>query len=510
VTVLSSTGDPVSGRVVSLALASTSPSTTADISGSPATTDANGKATFTVQDSVAESVTVTATDTTDTLPITQTATIAFQAPAPSATASNISAGATTAVADGQTQTPITVVITDQFGNPLAGKTVTMAETPSGNVQVHPINDGADPGVTSNLGVVQFESEDSAAETVTYTATDTTDNVELAGNVVITYTAGPADPNAITSAVAANPVNPPADGTTPTTLTVTMTDEFGNPVQGVSVKVAALNGKSVITPASAMTGSDGTANFTATDATAEVVTYQATDVTDSNSVLTTEAVVTFGNPPAPPPIPSFSSVVVTPSSVPADGVTTSTISVLLYDGNGNAVPGKTVTLIPSGGSSTVTTVQGTSTTGGSALFTVTDTSAESVTYTAEDTTDSVNLSNMPVTVQFTTAGKTTSTSTTTTTGSSTTTTTAAGDGTTTTTTGASPTTTTTTTTTSAPASTAAASDDSGNTGSGSSSGGSGSSLAFTGVSAVVPWLAGLGFAFIGIGSLGRRRAKAVAS
>jgi hypothetical protein len=504
VTLLSSGGDPVSGKDVSLAASST----TAAISGSPSLTDNNGKVTFTVTDTVAESVTVTATDITDTLPITQTATVAFQTPVPSATASQISAGATTAIADGQTQTQITVVITDQFGDPLSGKTVQVQGTPSGNVLVHPISDGgASPGITNSQGGAQFEANDTAAESVTFTATDTTDNVVLTGNVTINYTAGPADPNASTSVVAASPVNPPADGTTPTTLTVTMTDEFGNPVKGVTVKVTALNGNSSITPASGMTGTDGTANFTATDATAEVVTYQATDVTDSNTVLTTEAVVTFGNPPAPPPVPSFSSVVVTPSTVPADGVSTSTISVLLYDGNGDAVPGKTVTLVPSGGSSKMTTVQGTSTTSGSALFTVTDTTAESVTYTAEDTTDSLNLANMAVTVQFTSAGTTTSTSTTTTTGSSTTTTTTtAAGGATTTTTGASPT----TTTSSPDAATAAASDDSGDTGSGSSSGGSGSSLAFTGVSSLVPWLAGVGFVFIGIGSLGRRRAKAVAS
>ena len=90
----------------------------------------------------------------------------------------------------------------------------------------------------------------------------------------------------------------------------------------------------------------------TDSTAEVVTYQATDVTDSNAVFVAEAVVTFGNPPTPPAVASFCSVVVTPSSVPADGTTAATISVLLYDGNADPLAGKTVTLTESGGGSTV--------------------------------------------------------------------------------------------------------------------------------------------------------------
>ncbi len=253
---------------------------------------------------------------------------------------------------------------------------------------------------------------------------------------------------------------------------------------------------------ATTNASGVATFTATDATAEVVTFQASiTVAGVSTPLTSEGVVTFGNPPVPPPVAQFCSVVATPTTVPADGNTSATISVLLYNGAGDAVPGKTVTLTPSGGNSTVTAVNATTTNTGDALFTVTDTTAESVTYTAEDTTDGVNLPLLPATVQFTAASGTTTTTSTTTT----TTTSATGSSTTTTSTTA-PSSTTTTTSGSGVATAAGDTSSDGGSGASSGDGGGSSSLAFTGVSPLLFWFAGLGALMTGIGTLGRRRLK----
>jgi hypothetical protein len=73
---------------------------------------------------------------------------------------------------------------------------------------------------------------------------------------------------------------------------------------------------------------------------------------------------------------------------ADGSTTSAITVTLKDANNNLVSGKTVTLAQGAGHSTITTVNGTTNGSGQASFTVKDSTAEAVTYTATDTTDSV--------------------------------------------------------------------------------------------------------------------------
>ena len=87
---------------------------------------------------------------------------------------------------------------------------------------------------------------------------------------------------------------------------------------------------------------------------------------------------------------------------ADGTQTATVSVLLYDGDGDPVAGKTVTLTASGGASKLTTVNGTSDDSGLAAFTVSDSTAESVTYTADDVSDNIDLTALPVTVTFSAA------------------------------------------------------------------------------------------------------------
>jgi hypothetical protein len=483
VTLLTPSNSPVAGRTVTL----TSPSGTAVIgASSPAVTGANGQVSFSVTDTVAESVTLTATDTTDGVTLTSKPTVVFSSGAPSASASTMTASATTSPADGETQTLITVTMTDQFGSPLAGKTVTLQGAPGGNIQTHPIPVGSStPGVTDSSGIAEFEADDSVAESVTFTATDTTDNVVLTKTVSITYTAGPADPAGLGTTVTVNPANPAADGKTPSTVTVTLADYFSNPVSGKTITLKALNGSSTITTVSGVTNQTGQATFTVTDSAAEVVTYQATDVTDSNTVLDAEGVVTFGNPPAPPPTAADCSVTVSPSSLPADGKQTATVSVLLDDDSGDPVSGKTVTLTAASGGSTVTATNATTDDTGTATFAVSDTTAEVVKYTAEDMSDSLTLTAIPVTITFTAAAAT-STSTTTTS------TTTPASGTTTTTTTPSPVVSSGTTGSGFTGTT-------GNTGAGSSA-----ALASTGSPALLPWLIGAGALFMLIGAVGRRR------
>ncbi len=512
VTLLTSTSAPVSGKTVTLS----SPSSTvtiapqgSDVSGS------NGQVIFNVHDSVAESATFAATDTTDdNLQLTQSATVLFQTSAPSGTASTMTETPATLPADGSSQAVIAVTMTDQFGNPLAGKTVQLSANPSGSVQFRPVAVGGTgtPGVTNAAGLADFEADDTTAETVTFTAKDTTDGVTLTDTVSATFTAGSADGNQ--STVTSSPSNVPSDGKTASTVTVTLLDHFLNPVEGKTISLSALNGSSVITPVNDVTGANGEATFDVTDDVAEVVSYTATDTTDTLPLSAT-GLVTFGNPPVPPPALADSAIVSNQMTVPADGSSSATITVLLYDATGDVVPGKIISLAPSGGSSTITALTGatglggskhaatavTGTTGsnGEAQFSVTDTTAESVTYTATDTTDNMPLTGLSVTVSFSGAAGATTTTTTTTTTSPTTSTTA------TTVAGGTSTTTTSTPTsvTVVPASTS--SGDSGSTGgtTGESSTSTGAALAFTGAPSLLPWLLGLGSLLLAIGTLGRR-------
>ncbi|MHB8728390.1 MAG: DUF6701 domain-containing protein [Sulfuricaulis sp.] len=88
--------------------------------------------------------------------------------------------------------------------------------------------------------------------------------------------------------------------------------------------------------------------------------------------------------------TISSLVANPTSVANDGVSTSTITATLKDTAGNPVVGKTITLTAGSGSSIITTVNGTTDINGQATFTVKDSVAETVTYTARDSTDGITI------------------------------------------------------------------------------------------------------------------------
>jgi hypothetical protein len=517
VTLLTAGSTPVPNKSVTL-----SPSGAATYLGIPSgtttsVTDSTGQAKFTVTDLTAESVTITATDTTDTLPITATATVVFSLPPPptiSPTASTVTVSSSPAPADGFSQALISVTVTNTAGQPVAGVMVTVTGNPSTSVLIEPSTSDQVPGVTDSSGGVHFSARDTVAETVTVSAvagvTATSTGVPLSTQPTITFTAGTAD--AGQSTVAASPLNVAADGTAASTVTVTLTDHSNNGIVGKTITLMPSGGSSVIAPPMATTDTHGVATFSVTDAKTEVVTYTATDTSDALPLFQL-ATVTFGTPPPVIPAQGDSTAVTNASSVAGDGTTAATIKVELRDANGMPVTGKTVALSASGGSSVITVsaatpfivtpkatpgvrpraASGSTTTStnsnGNAYFDVTDKTAEVVTYTATDTTDSTaSLAGWTVAVTFTAATATTST---------------------TTTTPAS--TTTTTTAPTAPASGASGgatptdTSSSGTSGSGSSGSGSGSgpSLAFTGAPGALPWLFGLGFLCLLLGTFGRR-------
>ena len=275
VTLLNGSGTPIPGKAVSLQ--PTAPDATLTIGG-PQTTDVNGVASFSVRDTVTETVTLQATDTTDSITIQQEPSVTFAAAGPSASSSNMTAAATSVPADGETLTLITVTLNDQFDNPISGKTISLAGSPNGNVQVHPIAiGGSTPGVTNASGQAQFETDDTVAETVTFTATDTSDNnLVLSKTASITFTAGSAGSHG---------ARVDGDGVAgePAGRRVHAVDRHGDP-GGLLLEprgradhhAGGANGSSKVSPSSGVTGATGQATFSVTDSTAEVVTYQATD------------------------------------------------------------------------------------------------------------------------------------------------------------------------------------------------------------------------------------------
>jgi hypothetical protein len=192
------------------------------------------------------------------------------------------------------------------------------------------------------------------------------------------------------------VVPPAtvldNGTAYSTITVTLLDASGNPVAGKTVALSQGAGtRSTISAASGLSNANGVVTFTVRDTFAETVTYTAIDTTDGVVVTQTAAVIFQGGTV----VTSRSTVTANPGTVTADGVSYSVITVTLEDTNRYPVSGKTVMLTAGSGASVISVggVPGNSTTtnaSGQAIFTVTDTTAQAVTYTAHDTTDSINL------------------------------------------------------------------------------------------------------------------------
>jgi hypothetical protein len=204
-------------------------------------------------------------------------------------------------------------------------------------------------------------------------------------------------------VVASNLNPPSDGTTPTDLTVTLTDEFGNPVAGKTISLAALplGNSAVIKTVNSVTNSEGKAAFTATDATGEVVTFQATDVTDGDVAFTSAAVVTFGTPStAPVPSATTSDVVLSRTLSPADGRTQTLVIVTVNDQFDNPVVGNVVELQGTGsvrtqGIAVDGAAPGITDSSGIAEFVATDTVAEIVTYRVLDSSTGFYLADQPM-------------------------------------------------------------------------------------------------------------------
>ncbi len=176
---------------------------------------------------------------------------------------------------------------------------------------------------------------------------------------------------------------PADATSSASVVVTLRDAGGNLVGGKSVSLAATAGSSVvISPPSAVTSPlNGSVVFTITDTTPEQFTLTAKDTTD-NVTLAQTADAKFAVPTA-----ASAGIMAFPTTVAADGVSTTTITVTLHDALGHPTPGKVVTLAQGEGRSVITSPDPAVTdANGQIAFTATDRFEEVVTYIATDVTD----------------------------------------------------------------------------------------------------------------------------
>jgi hypothetical protein len=198
--------------------------------------------------------------------------------------------------------------------------------------------------------------------------------------------GPVDANV--STVDAYQGSVGADGLSYSTITVTLRDSNSIPVSGKTVSLAKTSGPGtpVINTVSGTTDGGGKAVFTVTSTTAGTNVFTATDVTDGNLVITDTATVNFlaGSVANA----NTSTVIAAPTSVLANGVATSTVTVTLKNATNGPVSGKTVTLAKVSGPGTpiINTISGTSDGNGQASFTVASAAAGVYVFSATDATD----------------------------------------------------------------------------------------------------------------------------
>ena len=181
---------------------------------------------------------------------------------------------------------------------------------------------------------------------------------------------------------------PSDGSSEGLVSVDLRDANGLAVPDKTVTLTPVNGSAVVTPASQSTDENGTAIFTVTDTVPETVNLTATDTTDGIA-LSTQPALPFGPPPA-----TAGGISANPSSVANDGTSAADITVTLQNAKGQGAEGKTITLSDGATDAQITptgATPGVTNSSGVATFTATDTQAETVTFTAVDTTDG----NLPV-------------------------------------------------------------------------------------------------------------------
>ncbi len=342
----------------------------ATIQGSNLGVTTAGVATFTVSSSTIQTVEYGAIAAGDN--VTATTSVMFIPQTMDPLQSTITVSPLEVVANGVSYATVTVTLRDGDGYLIPGMAVSVIG--STTVMVEELNNG----LTNSDGEAFFRVRRATpAAGVVFSAFTGPENVDPVGPTddAVNFIAPVV--NAGSSTVVANPTSVAANGIAFSTVTVTLFDQVGVPMQGVNVSLAGDgNAATDIGPASGPSNSNGEVTFAVRRTAAGAVTFFAT----ANSVeITDTAQVTFTQP-APSGILSF--LTASPHAVEADGTDSSVITVRVVDSSGVAIAGVTdITLSQGGGSSVISAISGPTNASGEATFTVTNTTVEEVTYTA---------------------------------------------------------------------------------------------------------------------------------
>ena len=297
--------------------------------------DASGVSICTMTSTKAEVKTLRITN-----PVTKTgSTVTFIAGSPSATASTIS-GTGPVLANGVAVSTITIVIKDAFNNVIAGTTPTFSATNTGSGNTQTACSVTDATGTSTCTLKSTKAETKTPAIVTPVAKSGTGIVFTAGAAVA----------ANSTITGTSPVNP--DGISTSTVTITLKDANNNNVSGIVPTFSATGTNNVYGTCSSSTAA-GTSTCTLASTTAEVKTLSI-----STPVTKAGGTVTFQSGSA---VAANSSISGT-TTITANGVATSTVTITLKDSANAPVVAIVPTFTASGTNNTYNTCSATNSSG----------------------------------------------------------------------------------------------------------------------------------------------------
>jgi len=187
-------------------------------------------------------------------------------------------------ADGSSIAGVSAIAFDANFNIVAGQGVTL--TP--NAGSHATITSLDASSSVSNGAARFTVADTVAETVTLTARVGGNPIARTAQVV--FVGAPA----ASGGMVAMPNTQSADGSSTSTVTVSLQDQQNRATPGKLVRLAQ-SGNSVILGSNPRpTDVNGEAQFDVTDQVQETVVYTATDVSDNNLIVPVTASVDFSN------------------------------------------------------------------------------------------------------------------------------------------------------------------------------------------------------------------------
>lgn len=307
-------------------------------------TNAAGQLDGTVRSLYEQTITLKAYDVTDDITVTQTAEVSFSSVDPGL--SSIEVSPHTLVADGVSTSTVTVTLRNLAVGPLAGKSVLIEAECSGcslggGRSIGPV----EIGPTGADGTAATTITSSDVEIVTISAIG--DGIPLDDTAQITFTVGPVDVDA--SQLTGSPTTVVADGVSYASLAATLVDSYGHPVPGKTVHIRSTGTGLVMNQSGSTTDSNGQVKAKLTSTDVQLVTVSAFD--QSDGITLTQAVdIEFVVGPANQ---ANSTLVISPTTVLADGIQTAVITATLRDGLDHPVTNRPVQLVVTGQNNTIT-------------------------------------------------------------------------------------------------------------------------------------------------------------